>query len=266
MFDRLRSHIETRYPVKLIDEMLIIIQEIALSDPKNVILPIFVLKTLATITQLARTNSEINQDKGVSVRMSVHSTEAIISEAERIRSLIYNVKVVPRFSDINIIHQTSKFELSELDDNSHNRLDILNKLITEAIKTISREYIQNIKSDDMMLLKNEFTKNKKFIVSQNLLGDQSISSNSHDNYENQLKNFPTLLKIVDRMIEIDENEKNVFIKNIEYNRIDLNGLSFSNKQDKEYRASIVELVLEGLRNLDNPIVDRREKEIYESIY
>src|SRR6187200_2828667 len=108
LFDRLRSHIETRYPVKLIDEMLIIIQEIKLSDPKNVILPIFVLKALATITQLARTNSEINQDKGVSVRMSVHSTEAIISEAERVRSLIYNVKAVPRFSDINSIHQTSK--------------------------------------------------------------------------------------------------------------------------------------------------------------
>ena len=51
LFDRLRSHIETRYPVKIIDEMLIMIQEIKLSDPKNIILPIFVLKTLAKITQ-----------------------------------------------------------------------------------------------------------------------------------------------------------------------------------------------------------------------
>ena len=264
LFDRLRSHIETRYPVKLIDEMLIIIQEIKLSDPKNVILPIFVLKTLATITQLARTNSEINQDKGVSVRMSVHSTEAIISEAERVRSLIYNVKAVPRFSDINSIHQTSKFELSELDDNNQNRLDILNKLISEAIKSTAREYIQNIKSEDIVLVKNEFSENMKFIVSQNLLGGKT--SNYQVNYENQLKNFPTLLKIVDRMIEIDENEKNSFIKNIEYNRIDLNGLSFFSKEDKEYRASIVELILEGLRNLDNPIIDRREKGIYENIH
>src|ERR671913_1644190 len=264
LFDRLRSHIDTRYPVKLIDEMLIIIQEIKLSDPKNVILPIFVLKALATITQLARTNSEINQDKGVSVRMSVHSTEAIISEAERVRSLLYNVKAVPRFSDINSIHQTSKFELSELDDNNQNRLDILNILISEAIKTTAREYIQNIKSEDIVLVKNEFSENMKFIVSQNLLGDKT--SNSHVNYENQLKNFPTLLKIVDRMIEIDENEKNDFIKNIEFNRIDLNGLSFSSKDDKEYRASVVELILEGLRNLDSPIIDRREKGIYENIH
>jgi hypothetical protein len=113
-----------------------------------------------------------------------------------------------------------------------------------------------------VLLKNDFGKNKKFIVSQNLLGEES--SNSPDNYENQLKSFPILLKIVDRIIEIDEKEKNVFIKNIEYNRIDIKGLSFSNKQNKEYRASIVELILEGLRNLDNPIIDRREKGIYEN--
>jgi hypothetical protein len=137
-------------------------------------------------------------------------------------------------------------------------------LISEAIRSTAREYIQNIHSEDIVLLKNEFGENMKFIVSQNLLGDKN--SNSHDNYENQLKNFPTLLKIVNRLIEIEEKEKNAFIKNIEYNRIDLNGLSFSNKQDKEYRASIVELILEGLRNLDNPIIDRREKGIYENVH
>ena len=222
------------------------------------------MKTIVNITHLARTNSEINQDKGVSVRMSVHSIEAMISEAERVRALIHNVKAVPRFSDINSIQQTSKFELSELEDNNQNRIEILNKLILESIKNISREYIQNIDRDTIGLLKNEFDKNKKFIVSQKLLGNEK--SNSLNDYENQLKNFPTFLKIMNKMVEIMENEKDEFTKNVEYNRIDINGLSFSNKQDKEYRASIVELVLEGLRNLDNPIVDRRERGIYESTY
>jgi len=262
LFDRLRSHIETRYPIKIIDEMLISIQEIKLSDPKNIILPIFILKTIVNITQIARTNSDINQDKGVSVRMSVHSIEAIVSEAERVRALIHNVKAVPRFSDIHSIQQTSKFELSELDDNNQNRIEILNKLVLESIKNISREYIQIIDRDEIGLLKSEFDKNKKFIVSQKLLGNER--SNSLNDYENQLKNFPTFLKIMNKMVEIMENEKDEFTKNIKYNRIDINGLSFSNKQDKEYRASIVELVLEGLRNLDNPIVDRREKGIYET--
>ena len=262
LFDRLRSHIETRYPTKIIDEMLIAIQEIKLSDPTNIILPIFILKTIVNITQIARTNSDINQDKGVSVRMSVHSIEAIVSEAERVRALIHNVKAVPRFSDIHSIQQTSKFELSELDDNNQNRIEILNKLILETIKNISREYLQNIGRDEIGLLKNEFDKNKKFIVSQKFLGNER--NNSLNDYENQLKNFPAFLKIMNKIVEIIENEKDEFTKNMEYNRIDINGLSFSNKHDKEYRASIVELVLEGLRNLDNPIVDRREKGIYET--
>jgi magnesium chelatase subunit I len=242
--------------------MLIAIQEIKLSDPTNIILPIFILKTIVNITQIARTNSDINQDKGVSVRMSVHSIEAIVSEAERVRALIHNVKAVPRFSDIHSIQQTSKFELSELDDNNQNRIEILNKLILETIKNISREYLQNIDRDEIGLLKNEFDKNKKFIVSQKFLGNER--NNSLNDYENQLKNFPTFLKIMNKIVEIIENEKDEFTKNMEYNRIDINGLSFSNKHDKEYRASIVELVLEGLRNLDNPIVDRREKGIYET--
>src|ERR671912_168235 len=227
LFDRLRSHIETRYPTKIIDEMLIAIQEIKLSDPTNIILPIFILKTIANITQIARTNSDINQDKGVSVRMSVHSIEAIVSEAERVRALIHNVKAVPRFSDIHSIQQTSKFELSELDDNNQNRIEILNKLILETIKNISREYLQNIDRDEIGLLKNEFDKNKKFIVSQKFLGNER--NNSLNDYENQLKNFPAFLKIMNKIVEIIENEKDEFTKNMEYNRIDINGLSFSNK-------------------------------------
>ena len=172
------------------------------------------------------------------------------------------LKAVPRFSDIHSIQQTSKFELSELDDNNQNRIEILNKLILETIKNISREYLQHIDRDEIGLLKNEFDKNKKFIVSQKLLGNER--SNSINDYENQLKNFPTFLKIMNKMVDIMENEKDGFTKDMERNRIDINGLSFSNKEDKEYRASIVELVLEGLRNLDNPIVDRREKGIYET--
>ena len=168
LFDRLRSHIETRYPQKLIDEMLIIVQEIALRSRKYHITYLR-FKDSCHVTQLARKHGDINQDKGVSVRMSVHSTEVIIAEAERIRSIIYSVKVVPRFSDIHGIYQTSKFELSELDDNNHNRIDTLNKLISNSINMISKEYIRQYKSGQIKL-KKEFKKNKKFVVSQKFIG------------------------------------------------------------------------------------------------
>jgi len=264
LFDRLRSHIQTHYPTKINDEMLIAIQEIKPSNPKNIIIPIFILKTIITITQLARINSDINQDKGVSVRMSVHSIEVIVSEAERARSLINNIKAVPRFSDIYSIEQTSKFELSELDDNNQNRIDVLNKLIIESIKKISREYIQYIDRNEIGLIKREFDMNKKFTVSQKLLGsERTTSDDDDDNYEHQLKKFPTLLKIINKILEFIENEKDVFTKNLGYNKIDTSGLSFSDKHDKEYRASIIELVLEGLRYADNPILDRSENGDYE---
>ena len=264
LFDRLRSHIQTHYPTKINDEMLIAIQEIKPSNPKNIIIPIFILKTIITITQLARINSDINQDKGVSVRMSVHSMEVIVSEAERARSLINNIKAVPRFSDIYSIEQTSKFELSELDDNNQNRIEVLNKLIIESIKKISREYIQYIDRNEMGLIKREFDMNKKFTVSQKLLGsERTTSDDDDDNYEHQLKKFPTLLKIINKIVEFIEDEKDIFTKNLGYNKIHASGLSFSDKHDKEYRASIIELVLEGLRYADNPILDRSENGDYE---
>ena len=136
LFDRLRSHIYTHYPNSITDEMLIIVQEVRIADDKNVFLPIFILKTIGKITQLARTHHDINHDKGVSVRMAVHSMEAMIAEAERTRAILHYVKAIPRFCDIHSIHQSAKFELSEMEDNHHNRRQILNSIIESAIKDV----------------------------------------------------------------------------------------------------------------------------------
>ena len=125
LFDRLRSHIDTHYPRSITDEMLIIAQEVRIADIKNVFLPIFILRTISKIAQLARSHHDINHDKGVSVRMAVHSMEIIIGEAERTRSILHDVKAIPRFCDIHSIHQSSKFELSEMEDNRHNRMQVL---------------------------------------------------------------------------------------------------------------------------------------------
>src|ERR671935_1356731 len=110
LFDRLSSHIDTHYPSNITDEMLIIVQEARIPNRKNVFLPIFILETIAKITQLARIHHDINHDKGVSVRMGVHSTELLVGEAERTRSVMHSIKTIPRFCDMHCIHQSSKFE------------------------------------------------------------------------------------------------------------------------------------------------------------
>src|SRR2546428_1860172 len=187
LFDRLRSHVNTHYPRNTLDEMLIIIQEARIADAGNVFLPVFMLRTVAKIMELARTHHDINHDKGVSVRIAIHSTELLVGEAERTRSLSQFVKAIPRFCDIHSIQQSVKFELTEIEDSLETRINVLNSIIDNAIREVSLEYIQKLSVEQLAKLKNEFTKNKTFLVSQVTLG--SNKSNSLD-YESQLELFP----------------------------------------------------------------------------
>src|ERR671932_960461 len=178
LFDRLRSHIDTHYPVNINDEMLIIIQEARIADKKNVLLPIFILKTVAEIAKFARIHHDINHDKGVSVRMGIHSTELLVAEAERARTIQHSVKAIPRFCDIHGIYQAWKFELSEMEDNRENRINILDSIINGAIKEVSLQYVQKLTSDQITKLKNEFEKNKTFSVSQMTPGKNKDNNKS----------------------------------------------------------------------------------------
>jgi magnesium chelatase subunit I len=258
LFDRLKSHIDTHYPKNTIDEMLIIVQEARIADTKNVFLPVFILKTLAKITHLARSHPDINQDTGVSVRMGVHSMELLIGEAERTRSILHCVNAIPRFCDIHSIHQTSKIELSELEDNRQNRANILNSIIDSAIKEVSLEYVQRLTSEQITKLKGEFAKNKIFRVSQLMLGG-SKESNS-DNYESQLLKFPSLKQVLDETIAYIKEEQNKFIDKA--NQLGIKTESISVRQDLEFSASVTEVILEGLRWIQPPLLDKRGDGVY----
>ena len=252
LYDRLRSHIITRYPKNVYDEMKIMIQEANISNPQNVMLPIFILRTLAEITRIARDHPEINHEKGVSVRMSIHSLEVLISEAERVRSIINNIKAVPRFSDINCIRQTSKFELSEIDDSYENRMNILDTIISDAIKRTCAIYVVDIPPEKIMNLRNEFKINKNFFVSQDITGNE----NNPKSYLSQINKFNSLREIIDIVtVNIIQDQKH-FEESLSENALNI-GI-FNDLKNAEYLASVTELILEGLRFTDPPILDRRE--------
>jgi magnesium chelatase subunit I len=232
--------------------MKIMIQEANISNPQNVMLPIFILRTLAEITRIARDHPEINHEKGVSVRMSIHSLEVLISEAERVRSIINNIKAVPRFSDINCIRQTSKFELSEIDDSFENRMNILDTIISDAIKRTCSVYVVDIPPEKIMNLKNEFKINKNFFVSQDITGNE----NNPKSYQSQINKFKSLREIIDIVtVNIIQDQKH-FEESLSENALNI-GI-FNDLKNAEYLASVTELILEGLRFTDPPILDRRE--------
>ncbi|MDF2769390.1 MAG: putative Mg-chelatase subunit [Nitrososphaeraceae archaeon] len=262
LFDRLRSHISTHYPRNVIHEMLIIAQEIRIADIKNVFLPIFILRTISKITQLARSHHEINHDKGVSVRMAVHSMEAMIGEAERTRSVLHYVKAVPRFCDIHSIQQSAKFELSEIEDNYQNRMNVLDSIIENAIKDVSLEYVQNLSLEQKTKLKNEFAKNKEFLVSQVILGAKGSDSTD---YESQLAKFPGLKQIINDTITTVKEEHKEFVNKAKDLGINTESLSIVHDLDGEFTASVTEVILEGFRWIQPPLLNKKDNS-YVSTY
>jgi magnesium chelatase subunit I len=252
LYDRLKSHIITRYPKMVYDEMMIMVQEANISKIRNIVLPIFILRTLAEITRIARGHPEINHEKGVSVRMSIHSLEILISEAERVRGIINNIKAVPRFSDIYSIRQTSKFELSEIDDSYENRMNILDTIISDAIKKICAHYVADLPPEKLISLKNEFKINKTFHVSQ----DITSNSKGPKSYQAQVSKFDSLREIMDIVTDNIAQDQKHFEVALRENAINFDTLK--DTKDPEYLASVTELILEGLRFTDPPILDRKE--------
>jgi magnesium chelatase subunit I len=253
LFDRLRSHVDTHYPKTVEDEMLIIVQESKIADGKNVMLPAFMVRTIAKITQAARAHQDVNPDKGVSVRMSVHSMEMMVGEAERTRSITYGVKAIPRFCDIHCIHQSSKFELAEMEDTRENRRNVLNSIIEAALKDVALEYIQKLQPEQLTKVKNDFAKNKAFQVSQTLVG-----GGKNPDYESQLAKFPGLKQAVNEAMAIVKDEQRQLVERAKQLGVRTDSISITPDLDGEFTASVAEVVLEGLRHTQPPLLDRKD--------
>ena len=263
LFDRLRSHIDTHYPRTVEDEMLIIIQEARIADAKNVVLPAFIIKTIAKITQMTRMHHDVNHDKGVSVRMSVHSMEMMVGEAERTRSIVYGIKAIPRFCDIHCIHQSSKFELAEMEDTRQNRKNVLDSIIESVIKELSVEYIQKVAPEQLTKVKNDFAKNKTFQVSQTIVGNGRSDKSVDSDYESQLSSFPALQQVVNETIARVKEEQKQLTEQVLQLGIKTDNISLSEDLDGEFTASVTEVILEGLRHTQPPLLDKKDNNIYD---
>ena len=278
--DRLKSHIETHYPNTIDDETLILVQEMDMLNRDQTFLPIFMLKTITRIFQKIRNHPDINSDRGVSVRSTIHSLEVIVGEVERARSLVNNVKTIPRFSDLQCIFQSSKFELDEIEDTTENKTIFLNNIINEVIQETCLHFFNEFfKPQDLISIKNEF-RNKSFIVVQNQYkrtSAQSVSTAEGTNfakesktgsylYTDQLRHLPVISKTLRGVIAKIRQEQDYFVQKARQNEIDKNlqyiqfeGV-WKDKEDsnEELLATSSELLFEYLRFSSPPILDKRE--------
>lgn len=108
--DRFGAQIRTHYPQTPEDEITIVRQEVTpfIAEGFDLTVPYFMEETIVEISQTARLKQEINHYSGISVRMSIHNMENLVSNALR-RSIRLNDKsVVPRISDL--IHLTASMK------------------------------------------------------------------------------------------------------------------------------------------------------------
>ena len=103
-----------------------------------------------------------------------------------------------------------------------------------------------------MSLKNEFKINKNFFVSQDITGNK----NNPKSYQSQLNRFNSLSEIIDivngNVIQDQKQFEESSIQNS--SKVDI----FEDVKDPEYLASVTELILEGFRFTNPPILDRKE--------
>ena len=249
LYDRLKSHIHTHYPKSLETEMLIILQEAKIT--KSLIIT-SILKTLANLAQKARKTHEINQEKGVSVRLGIHGLELLVGESERTRALSHKMLPVPRLSDMHCLIQVSKFELVERDDTIENRQKIFHELIDESIQETCLEYLNDQDAALLESIKQEF-QGKTFQVSQKM-----IWKNGQASYENQLENFKNLKNLIESKIEQIRSEQKSFLQKATLNQISSDSLLLDGGHEDELHSVLTEIILEGLRWNKPKILERKE--------
>jgi len=142
--DRLGSVIRTHYPTTT-DIGLQITRENAWIERGEagleVAVPAFMLEIVEEIARLARKSPHINQQSGVSVRLSIANTENLVSNAERRAILCGERRVVPRISDLGNLTAScrGKIELMLAEDEAAED-KLIASITGEAVKNVFANY------------------------------------------------------------------------------------------------------------------------------
>jgi magnesium chelatase subunit I len=110
-------------------------------DGMPVAIPYYIKEIIEEASRLARSSTHINQQSGVSVRMSIANLENVVSSAER-RALLNGERwVVPRICDLAHTAPSArgKLELTMAEDDGQED-KLFERIIGEAVKNIFGQY------------------------------------------------------------------------------------------------------------------------------
>jgi magnesium chelatase subunit I len=133
--DRFGSQIRTHYPLEADTEIEIVRREARDSNIDGVTVhwPDFMERIVATVSQVARASSHINQRSGVSVRLSVSNHEILAANAVRRALRVGETIVAPRVSDLGSLaaSMSGKVEVESMEDGRESA--ILQSVVRAAV-------------------------------------------------------------------------------------------------------------------------------------
>jgi hypothetical protein len=128
----------------------------------------------------------------------------------------------------------------------------LDAIISDEIKKVCAHYVTDVPHEKLLNLKNEFKINKTFHVSQDFTGN----AKNPKSYQSQVSKFSSLKEIMDIVMNNISQDQKDFEESLLENEINID--TIKDMKEPEYLSSVTELILEGLRYTDPPILDRKE--------
>ena len=165
------------------------------------------------MTILARKSKYIDQQSGVSARLSITNYRTMVASARHRGVRLGEKPAVPRISDLGHLYASSlgKIELDMMGSHQLSERQVLDAILAEAIRTVFGEYVERHGLEQIAQI---FAEGVKIEVGDMLPSEQ---------YADRLKRVPP---IWDKAFEVNASG------------------------DPAVRASCVEFVLAGLHSLD----------------
>jgi len=235
--DRIGSIIHTHYPLERDLGIQIVEQEVeqiadfglriadsegdesdipqsAIRNPKlPVVVPYFMKELIEEISRCARKSKYIDQESGVSARLSLSNYRTMVASARQRAAVLDEQPAVPRISDLGHLYASSlgKLELDMMGSHQMSERQVLDAVMAEAISNVFAEYVDK---HGLAEIAEIFSQGVKIEV-----GDMLPSSH----YAALVKRVPP---IWDKAFEVNAS------------------------QDEAVRASCIEFVLAGLYATD----------------
>ncbi|MCA9295593.1 MAG: magnesium chelatase [Phycisphaerales bacterium] len=143
--DRIGTTIQTHYPRTRELGIDIMRQEAQTTDVDDlpVLVPPFMMEIIEQISMTARASKYIDQQSGVSARLSIANYRTMIASARQRAIRLRETPVVPRMSDLGHLYSSTigKLELDMMGTHQMTERQVIDAIIAEATRTVFEEYV-----------------------------------------------------------------------------------------------------------------------------